>query len=723
MSVIQKIRSRYAKLAGFVIALSLVGFILMDASNGPLGSLFGRDSAVAKVNGDKIDVKDYSQKVKDYEVIYGYTSKGRAMDDATRAQINQQALNDLVNNKLIMEECEKLGITTTPDEEKEMIYGANADPIIQQYQIQGQPIFMNQQSGMFDPQMVKGFEQQLPQIDPTGKLAEEWETIKNYVKQSNALRKYNALFTKNVTLPSFVYNRDQKDKSEMANARFIKVPYATIDDKSVPVKDEELIDYMKKHESIYKITQPIRNLEYVAFDVLPTAEDTARALGALNQLKTEFTNTTDAESIVNRNSDEQYNPAFVNKKSFMSAYADTILKLPVGTVYGPYFENGSYKMVKVIDKKVLPDSVKSRHILVRTEAQGQAITADSIAKKKIDSAIAMAATDFTGAVTKYSEDEGSKQTGGEYTFTLQQKQGLSKEFGDFIFDGKAGEKKLVKVENDNYAGYHYIEILEQSGIETAAKLAIISKTLAPGDNTENAVYAKASEFAGKNGTEKAFDEAIKKQNLNKRIADNIKENDFSIQGIGNSREIIRWAYESKVGDVSPVFTVSTAAGTRYVVAKLAGEQESGLMKLDANTRPSIEMMVRNEKKAKMIQDKYKSATSLEQIAQMAKQPIVQSDSFNASSPFINTIGYEPKLVGYIFYKEFKTNTLSPGFKGQESVIYTNVLHRFTMPSKETPEIANQMRMMMGMQMRNAVAGSFAETLKRKAKISYNVANL
>ncbi len=716
MSVIQKIRSKYAKLAGFVIALSLVGFILMDASSsGRFSDLFGRDGSVAKVNGEKIDQKDYSQKVKDFEILYSYGQKGRALDDNTRAQINQQALGDIVNLMLVKKECDKLGIQTTKEEEKELIYSANADPIVKQYQW-----FQNPDTKMFDPQRIKAFEQQADQVDPTGKLKEEWETIKNYVLQYAVLKKYNALFSKAGNLPTFMYTRSMKERSELASVRFVKVSYESIENKDVPVTENEMIEYMKKHPKQYTAEQASRSIEYVSFDVLPLAEDTARALGTISQLKGEFANTIDVESIVNRNSDEQYKPVYVNKKSMMSAYADSILPLPVGSVYGPYFENGSYKITKVIDKKSMPDSVKCRHILVKTESGKQPVLSDSLAKKKLDSAIALAnGGTFGEAVQKYSEDDGSKATGGEYTFTLQQKEQLSKEFADFIFDGKPGEKKTVKVTNDNYAGYHYIEIMEQKGIQTSAKLATVSKALFAGDNTENAAYAKASEFAGKNNTAATFDAATKKDGINKRLADNIKENDFSISGIGNSREVIRWVYESNEGDVSAVFAIPG----RYVIAKVTAIQPVGLMKLDVNNRPNIEMLVRNEKKAKMIIDKYKSITSFDQLVVACKGVAGDADSFDASQPFINRLGYEPKLLGYVFSKEIKPNTLTPGFIGQDGIFYITLKNKWAKQEvPKTPEEMKNEKMMMGMQTRGALAGA-VESLKKSAKITYNVRNL
>lgn len=716
MAVIQKIRNKYAKVAGGVIVLALVGFILMDATSGSMSSMFGRSSEVVTVNGEKIDIRDYSQRVKEYEILYNYSSRGQSLDEATRAQINDQALRELINEKLIKEQCEKLGLVTSKEEEKDLIYGAVPDPIVQQY-----PVFTNPDTRMFDPQRIRAFEQQVDQADPTGKAREEWETLKAYVLRNNLMKKYVALMSSFTYTPAFALQMQEKEQNEMASIQYVKVPYATVPDNEIKITDEDLVAYMKKREPLYHLDEPTRSIEYVSFDVIPSAEDTARSKGALEQMKSDFTAATDNENFVNRNSDDQYNGAFVSKSSFMSPYADSILSLPAGTVYGPYYDEGNYKMTKVLEKRTMPDSVKCRHILIKTENAGQEIAADSIAKKKIDSAIAAvnAGIPWSDVVTRYSEDDGSKQTGGEYTFTLQQKPQISKEFGDFAFEGKKGEKKLVKVDNDAYAGYHYIEILDQTNFQTAAKLATITKAMYAGDQTEAGVYAKATEFAGKNTTAKAFDDAVKAQNLNKRVGDNVKANDFMINGLGSGREVIRWMYDANVGDVSSVF----AMDGRYVVAKLSDKKEPGLMKLDAAMRPSIESMVKAEKKAAIIVEKYKNAQTLDAIAQASAQQVQAADSFNASNAFIANMGYEPKAVGYAFYKGLTPNKMSPGIKGQDGVIYLSVTNRFTKQGASDPETLKSMARMMDMQQKNSMGQLIFDQLKKKADIKYNTKNL
>ncbi len=727
MSVIQTIRNRYGKIAGGVIAISLIGFIVQDALNGSLRNWFsGHDSNVMKVNGTKIDPKDYQIRLKEYETLYGMFNKNRPLDDQTRAQMNEQVVQMVVYETVVGDQCDKLGIQTSDDEKKELIYGENADQLVRQFQIEGQQIFVNGQTGQFDPQMIKQFEEAItkdPQkYDPNGKLKEQWQMVKSYVLRTSRINKFNALFAGSVYTPLYFLKRNVTDQGAMASIKYIKVPYSAIADNDIKVTDDDIKEYLKKHSAAYQTDQPTRTIEYVSFDIIPSSADTSRQIESLNQIKDDFTAAKDNKSFVNSKSEDgnAYTEMYLNKRTFMSRYADSISGLPVGTVYGPYFENGGYKLSKVVDRKTFPDSVKLRHILVKTKERSNEVMDSTAASMKIDSAIAAinSGAKWDSIVAVYSQDEGSNKKGGEYWFTLQQKPGIAKEFGDFVFDGKTGDKKKVKVSNDNYSGYHYIEILEQKTIEPAIQLATITKPLSPSDSTNNAIYGKANEFAGKNTNGADFDASIKKLNYDKRVGDNIKVTSFTITGLGPAREIIKWAFSHKVGEISSVFQLS---GQRYVVAKLTGIEEKGTPAITATNRPMLEQKVREEKKAEQIIKKYTG--SLESIASASNQQVQQSDSV-ALSGYIPGLGFEPKVVGYTFCQTFQPNTVSPGIKGQGGVYFISVLKR-----ENTPSDPNMMQMQMAQQRyqiesqsRNAISQMLQQSVIKRADVKYNAEN-
>ncbi len=732
MSVIQTIRNKYGKIAGAVIAIALVGFIISDARNGSFGSFFGgRDSDVMKINGVKIDPKEYSARIKEYETLSMMYNKVHSLDDAGRAQIDEQAVQSIIEEVVIGEECDKLGIQTSEDERKEMIYGPNVDPMIANFTLEGQPIFINRETHQFDATIIKQFEKEITEqaqkVDPQGKYREQWETVKKYVTRRSRINKYRIMLSNTVNVPFFVSKHTASDQGAMAAIKYVKVPFSVIADNDVKVSDEDIKDFMGKHAAMFHADEPTRSIEYVSFEINPSSADTARVLTALAELKNDFVaaKEKDNKNFVNGKTDDAnaYTEAYLNKKTFTSRYADSIMEAPAGSVYGPYFENGGYKMTKIVDKKTLPDSVKNRHILVLTKAQGNDIATDSAAKMKLDSAIAelKAGVKFDSVVQKYSVDDGSKDKGGESTVTLIQRPGVPKEFGDFIFEGKTGETKTVKVSNDNFAGYYYIEIMEQTGIAPAVQTATIVKNLAPSDSTVNAIYAKANEFAGRNTTPELFDAAVKKQSYDKRIGDNVKVTNFTITGLGPSREVVRWMFGHKVGDISAVFQLGQQ---RYVVAKLISIADKGLVPLSPANRPQIEQKIREEKKADLIAKKYSG--SLDAIASASGQQVQQSDSVVAGGGYIPNLGFEPKVIGYAFNNGLQLNAVSPGIKGMGGVYFISVLNRNVTP---LPTDQNMLMQMLGqarynqqMQLMNGANQVIQQAIVKKAEATYNVDN-
>lgn len=716
MSVIQKIRTKYAKLAGGVIAVALVAFILMDALSSRSGSLFGNDTSVAKVNGEKIEYVEYSQRNQNYEVLY---ANNQDLDDNNRAQINSMALQDLVKEKLIKEEAEELGLTVTEEEKEDMIYGNDPAPAVKNYQA-----FVNPNTKTFDPQYVKLFEEQANQIDPTGNMLEQWEVYKEYIKRNSLIDKYNKLFTSGAYVPSFLSKFSAAQQAQMADIDYVSI---TIDDLSqeaqaienIKLTDEDYKNYMQERKQEFYIEEDSRTVEYVSFDIIPDSRDTARALGVLQELKNDFAAAEDNESFVNRNSEESFVDRYVMKDGYQSRYADSVFSASVGTTLGPIFENQNYKLIKVLDKKEYPDSVRCRHILVKTQDRGQATLEDSVAKLKIDSAIAgiKSGASFAEMVNQYSDDEGSKEKGGEYSFTFDQKANLSTEFGDFIFNGRTGQSKMVKVENSSYAGYHYIEILNQGEIKPALKLATITKALYAGDQTENEIYADATEFASNSQTAAEFDSTVSKSRYQKRTAGDLKPYDYTSYGLGPCREVIRWAYNAEKGDVSQVF----ALNGKFVVAKLTEVSKKGMRQLTPELRDGIALQVKERKALKDAAQKFAGKNSLEDIAGAVSKEVQSLDSVRGNNSFSGSLGYAPKVVGYAMSEKLALNKVSEPIVGQTGVYFIKVKNRYKSEQQDTIFMQREKEMLQ-MEVRNTLESEAIEELKKNASIEYNPDN-
>lgn len=711
MAVIQKIRDRYAKLAGAVIAISLVAFILSEGLNGRFGNFFGRDTNVAKVNGNGIDGREFSKLSQDYIALSEIFRKGQPMTEEEQGQLRQQLFDQMVNEKIMEADCDKLGIVVSDAEAKDMISGANPEPAVQQF---FSIAFGIQQ---WDPRMVKEFETEVRKTDQPKlqELGQQWEALKTFLIRSRRFQKYTAMIAGSAYSPKAIQMMHAREEHMLAAFNYVKVPYTSIPDAQAPVTDADLKDYMQRHKEQFTVLQPTRNMEYVSFDVKPDAEDTARSLGALEKLRDQFATATNDEAFVNRNSEKRFTNTYVTKARYMSPMSDTVFGAGMGKVVGPFFDNGDFKLVKVIGRKDMPDSVKAKHILIATQSQQHpdGLT-DTLAHLRADSILAALhhGANWDSLVAKYSDDRGSKVQGGDLGYFGYGQ--MVPEFNDFVFNGKTGEDSVVRTQ----FGWHVIHITDQKAFEPALKLATIVKTLNIGQKADQAQFAKANEFAGNNRTKAAFDAAVKKNGLDRKIATDIRPQDYVIPGLGLSRDIVRWAYTAKPGDVSDPIHLDN----RYVVATLTSVNEPGLRPLDETIKPQLEGIVRNEKKAKMIADKYKKV-SLEQIAQQSGQTVAHADSVRGNASFAPGIGYEPKVLGYAFYDKLQLNTVTPGIRGGEGVFFFALTQRSEDGQPIDPQSLSMQARMQDMQIKNMINQSISESLRRRATITVKPENI
>jgi peptidyl-prolyl cis-trans isomerase D len=222
----------------------------------------------------------------------------------------------------------------------------------------------------------------------------------------------------------------------------------------------------------------------------------------------------------------------------------------------------------MVAKQQIPDSVRVRHILVATHQQDPnagtlvRVRDDSGAIKRLDSAITLikSGKSFDSVVVQYSDDPGSKGNGGVYDYFPSGQ--MDEAFNNFSFTGKPGDTKTVQT----VYGYHYVEILGQRGSETGYKIAYLSKPIAASQETDNAASNAASQFGASSRSQKDFEANAKKQHVTVLPSQEFKENDFSIPGLGESRALVRWAYDNKPGAISEPMNISD----NYVVAMLTG---------------------------------------------------------------------------------------------------------------------------------------------------------
>ena len=648
-----------------IIAVALLTFVVMLAfENG--GSLFqsGRTNTVGTINGEKIDAIAFSKTIDQQEASMqqqGYPSGG-----ATRQQAIDGAWNQELGRIVMASELEKLGMQIGKKEMGDILYGENAPQDLKQQ-------FTDPQTGVYNAQMAK---QQIDQMLKSKQTpAAQKEQFNNYVNQLEFMRmneKYNSLLSNSSNFPKWLIEKQNADNSQLASISVVREFYTSIPDSAVTISDKEIEDYISKHKKDFK-QEEARSIAYVSFSALPTAADTTGTRERIMSLKAGLDSTKDLQQFLESQGVTNYYNGYINGKNIQIEAKDSIFKIPVGSVYGPYIDGGSFSLAKLVGVRNQPDTVNVRHILVATtqrDPQTGTMTPirDTASARKIVDSIRTAlqtGSNFDTVAAKVSDDPGSKDKGGLYENISSG--GMVSEFNDFIFGNSTGAKGIVKTE----FGYHYIEILSQKGGSPAYKIAYLTLPIEASQETDANASNEATLFAGNSRDQKSFDanaEKLKSKGINKAFAQDLKSNDFQVQGLGVSRVFVKSVYDADLGDVLQPERV----GENYVVAIVTEVNEKGTQSV-AKARAMVEPLLRNDKKAAQIIKKIGTITTLEAAATaLGGKTIEPADSLRMSGSQSTIVSSEPKVIGAAFNPDNKGKVIPQAIEGTSGVYIVRV---------------------------------------------------
>lgn len=708
MALIGKIRKNSWILV-VMVALGVGGFILMDimTSNGP-GQATTR-TALGKINGQKIEQQQFEQI---YDAMYG--------NSASDAYSAREALwNFFVEEAIVSQEARQLGLGVSRTELLDLQFGPRPSPLIsQRFADPDNPGVLNREQLDFIKNIIQ--ENRVQEAIDQGQLLPSfipyWKHQEKEIIKERLQAKISNLVAKAIYTPTWMAEMGFAETSETADFTFVKVPFDEIPNTDLSLSDSDYEAFLKENEAKYRVKEEQRRVQYVVFDIAPTADDSTAAREKINGLLAEFQSTTDDSSFVLRNGGT-IDAAYVKKSELSASVADTILKLSKGSVFGPYMDGGAYRAVKMLDKKIIPDSVRSRHIL--RQATNPIELAQ--AKKTIDSLkllIENGTASFDSLAARFGTD-ATRTKGGDLGYTFPG--GMVKPFNDLIFY-EADQGKLYTVETQ--FGYHLVEVTGKKFINNseAVKVAYLQEQLAPSDDTQAAVYEKASNFAINNRKLSQLEEAAKKDpSLRMETSEGLTQNAYAIGDLGvsgDAREIVRWAYSAKVGEVSStVYAFRDPVAyynNKYVVAALKDIQKPGMPSV-ASAKADIEQLVINRKKADLIKERIKGQ-DMNAIAASYNVQLDTAYSATFAQSFIQDLGNEPAVVGTLFTLD-QGKTSQP-IAGETGVFVLNVLRK-TPPSGDSSTVLPQIKSQLSQNVRMQVAMGVVSALKNNAKIKDN----
>jgi len=601
MAMIDKIRKRKGLLLIF-IGLGMIGFLVPFDS---MMSLFGKGgpatTSVGSIDGVDISLDEYQRALQQRKSILNYGS-----DES----LSNAVWNDMTEDIVLKDDYEALGLYIGKEEYDEVRFGDRTTAFVNSVFYGGAPT--NEAKQNLQETFSTWFNSE--------SIADRnmWQSYKEIIISKRKKEKYDKLVGAGPYMNSLDAKADDLYKNQKVTFDFVAVKYAEIQDSLIDFSEKDVKAYFEAHKNEDKYQQKTtRAIEYITFDIKPTASDSAEMKAAIGTQSQAFTDAVNDSLFVMTQSDNGiYNTSKYRPGDRTDAIDTMLTSAAIGAVVGPYFDQNAYKLSKVVKRSLVPE-INARHILLQggdDEMEYLREKADSLKK------VIKKSKNFEELAKEFSKDPGSGSKGGDLGWFGKGK--MVAPFEEACFNGKIGDLPIVQ----SQFGIHLIEIMDRRELDEMT-LATVQRTIVPSPKTLDAMYRSTNEWVINHSTEESF--RLAADSLGVKEAPSIIPAARNISGLADSYSVVDWAYKAEIGEVSSPLL----AGNKYAVAILNNQTEAGVPNFAA-VKDKMEEEVKKEKKAELYMSIMSEGANLDEVAAAVKKSVQTARDISLSSTAI-----------------------------------------------------------------------------------------
>ncbi len=630
MATLQKIRNK-AGLLVIVIGVALLAFIIGDFLNS--GQAFFRMSKdkVVVVNGKKVTTQEFStlvnRRTEEMQAMFRQ-QYGMSLPEGYSARINKEVFDQIVQEMLISDAAASVGVKVSKEELSDMLQGDHIAPQIQQM-FSNKTELLNFLQVVFNDDLSQYSDDVVEQILD---YRTKWISLEQDVKKQRLSEKYLGLVLKTMAPNKYDLQASYDNGRKSVAFDYALQPYSSISDNDITITNEELAAAYNKDKERYK-QDAHRTIKYIAVEIVPSEADYKTTEEKINALRETFASTHDMGGFLTFNTDVPYTEAYVAVSSMDDEMKNFVQKSQTGDVYGPFFEDESYKMYRLMGKHNAPDSVKVRHIMFPLNSSA-AVTA------RIDSiyTVLQKGGNFAEMARQFSAERNSGANGGEIGWISEiDAIQFGKDFNDLCFNSR--NNGVTRIESPY--GIHLVQVTERKAPVAKANVAQLVMNVRPSSDTYSDLYNKVSQYIANNNKLADFEANASNEGLMVNTA-TLTADDINFGTINDGRSVVRWAFNAKKEAMSEIFNIEN----NFLVAMVSNISEEGYMP-QATVEPYLRQEILKEKKAEKIMAdlKAKNPTQIDAAAQAMNSKVEEAKfiSFNTSS--IAGLGSENALIG------------------------------------------------------------------------------
>ena len=710
MAALGKIRSKGGILVG-AIGIALFAFLAGDAARSCDGIKGEARQQIGEILGKKISVQDYQKLIDEYQSAIKFTMQRDNLTDQELNQVKDQVWQQLVSNRVIEADAEKVGLTVTENEVQNVL-NEGTNPML------AQTPFVNQQTGRFDVNALKQFfdsynkakAAKSPQLEQMQAVYDYWLFVEKNLRTQLLGQKYQALLASCVLSNKAEAMMAFKDNNEESQIQLASLAYSTVKDADVKVTDEDLKAKYEELKPAFRQNIETRDIKFVDFQIKASAADRSQVVKEMNEFQKQLATAEDPTAVVSKSGSEiPYLGLPVSSKAYQQ-YPDIASKidsLSVGTT--GVIENAqdnTLNIIRVLSKAQLADSIQFRQINIAAATPDESrAKADSIQK-----ALA-AGADFEALAKRYG------QTGEKVWFTGQQYEMApsmnqdNRTFVNALLNGEVNATQNLALAQGNII----LQVLDKKAYTTKTTAAIIKKLVDFSKATRSDAYNKFSEFVAKNTTATDLEKNASKSGYQVQSLNDLSTAEHYIAGIRGTRDALKWLFEAKQGQVSPLYECGD--NDHLLVIALTGIHPQGYRSWDdAQVKEILKREVIKDKKAEKLMAKLKGVNSIAAAqAKGAKVSSVNQITF-AAPAFVQATGsVEPALSGAVAGTAAGKFSKAP-VKGNAGVYVFQVQKK---AMREGSKYNETLTMQQAAQMNMQLVGNFMQDLILKAKVVDN----
>lgn len=640
MASLNTLRTKFGVVLSIIIALALLAFILSLKTE--MG-FSGNDPRVGVIDGQKINYSEYYDQ---YELIKSQNNIQES-DEQQSAMLANAVWQSLIAKYVLTPGFDRLGIRVTEPERMAMASGQQPSQTFYS-------AFADPRTGQYDVDAISQF---LAQAETNPQAAQMWAQLNEQARLEREMQKFFGLIKGGAFVNSLEVAQGVKSANETFSGKWIGKKYSSVPDSLISVSSSDLKNYYNSHKDQFKQT-PSRTLSYVVFEVSPTDDDLLALEKNATEVGKNFAAAEDVKSFVRANRNGKIAESYVTGAQLSDEEAKALM---AGQMYGPVLKNNEWTMARVLDSKMAPDSIGIRHIVL---PYTQEALADSLltALRK--------GGDFAAAAAQYSVYDATAANGGEVG--VMPFSAFTGEFAEALADAKKGD--IVKIASGD--AIQLMQVYRADKPTKHIQVASITYPVEASAATRRDIHNQAGSFmVNAKGSSEAFADAASEAAVTPRVA-TLTQGDRTIRGLEDSRDVARWAYGAKKGDVSEIFSV----GKDYAIAMLTEIDDNDYASLQ-KVAAQIRAQVLRDKKYEYILKELSGSTLADQAASLGSEVGDFSD-VTFGSYYIDGIGMEPRLVGAIASSE--KGALSAPVKGM-SGLYVFEVNDIATSDKQTDE--------------------------------------